>query len=197
VKKNPILFGLTLLIGGCVHQNLTEVPAFSGTVVDADTGVALEGVSFGRGVTDANGRFSLPAIAHKVWNFPAPGAGRSIERRLVFRKQGYRDMTCLCKNFALYAEDNRATIPMVEESHSEPATGTPIFLHLNDNIGCQAYVGSWVRYKGQQYVIGEIYTRTRDDREQTLFSLWPVPPADAGVMDVMANDLLLTTRQRR
>ena len=195
MKRFIILLGMSLLLGGCVHQTLTEVPAFSGTVVDATTGAALAGVTFDGGVTDSTGRFSLPAKARTVWNAPIPGTGSPIERRLVFHKQGYRDTTCFCRNFALYAEDNRATIPLVETAHSEPASGEPEFLHVNDTIGCQAFVGSWVRYQEKLYLIGEIYTRTHNGVEQTLFSLWPVPPNEGEVvMDVSPADLQLAVK---
>lgn len=193
MKRFVLLPILLLQLGGCVHQTLTEVPSFSGTVVDATTGIALADVDFDEGKTGPDGRFNLPSKAHGVWNFPIPGSGALVEKRLMFRKSGYRDMLCMCRNFALHAEYNQATIPMMPITHSKPANGAPIFLHVTDTVGCQAFVGSRVRYKENIYLISEIYARETEGIVHALFSLIPLSKNASGpIVDVSSNNLQLT-----
>jgi hypothetical protein len=186
---------LPLFLAGCMQQVLTEVPSFSGEVVDAATGAPLANVTFNEGVTETNGNFSLPAKTKRVWNFPIPGTGSLVYRHLTFHKRGYRDTPCFSGNFAYFGEENHATIPLTHIDQSETPSEPPVFLRLNLNIKCQAFVGSWVRYEGKTYLIGKIYTRKHDDYSETLFSLLPVPPNRGDIiMDINDTELMLTTK---
>jgi len=167
VRQITILLFLILLLSGCIRQTLTETPSFSGTVVDSNNGQPIAGVSINNQfVTAADGQFSFPAVEKKVWNFPIPGAGPLITRELALKKGEYRPTTCRVENFALFAESNSATIPLLRIDESEESAEPPIFINLDQKISifCQVFIG----YRAEEDI--------------TLLALWPVFPNDGDVV---------------
>jgi len=206
VHKIFIAVFVTLFTFGCIPRTKTEIPAFSGAVVDSESGLPLAGVTINEEadhapagwvprtmVTAMDGRFSYPAVTSgTVFQLPAPGAGWPVTRTLTFHKDGYRDVTCSCTNLSLFGKDNRADIPLPSSNHSEPANGQAPLIRLTDAIGCQAFVGSRVEYEGTAYLIGKIYEQSEPGYVRQMFSLWPIPPNEGEVvMDVPVNDVRL------
>ena len=182
MRQITLLLFLILLLSGCIRQTLTETPSFSGTVVDSNKGQPINGVSINNQfVTAADGQFSFPAVEKKVWNFPIPGAGPLIIRELTFEKAEYRSTTCRVENFALFAESNIATIPMLRIDESEESPEPPIFMNLDQKISifCQIFIGSRVRHNDSIYIVGEIY---QSEENITLLALWPIFPNDGDVV---------------
>ena len=190
----------TLLLNGCIRQTLTETPSFSGTVVDSNTGKPISGVSINdQFVTAADGQFAFRAIDKKVWALPIPGTGAVVVRELTFKKTEYRPTTCRVENFALFAESNRATIPLLRIEESETSPEPPVFSNIDhektvfSQISCRIFIGNRVHYNNSSYIIGEIY-RAEEEPELTLLALWPIFPNDGEVvLDVPYFDVTLTT----
>ena len=183
MRQVTILLILTLLmLSGCIRQTLTDIPSFSGTVVDSNNGQPVAEASINNQfTTTADGQFSFPAVEKKVWNFPIPGAGPLVIRELTFKKAQYRPTTCRVENFALFAESNIATIPLLRIDESEESPGPPIFINLDQKISifCQIFIGSRVRYNDATYIVGEIY---QGKENIPLLALWPVFPNDGDVV---------------
>jgi len=191
---------------------MTEIPAFSGTLVDSNSGLPLADVQIEEQtdhaperwapqslVTGNDGQFSYQAVTSgTVYQMPAPGAGWPVTRTLTFHKEGYRDTTCTCTNLSLFGEDNSADIPLLRIDQSEPASEeAPTLLQINESIACQVFVGSRVTYQDKPYLIGEIYQREELGANWPLLSLWPIPPNEGGVvMDVSIDAVRLTTKQK-
>ncbi len=190
----------TLLLNGCIRQTLTEIPSFSGVVVDSTSGKPLAGVSINdQFVTATDGQFSFPAIDKRIWTLPIPGTGAVVIRKLTFKKAEYRPTTCRVENFALFAESNRATIPLLKIDESEASPEPPVFSNIDhkkdvfSQISCQIFIGNRVRYNNSVYIIGEIYQDEKKP-ELTLLSLWPIFPNDGDVvLDVPYFDVILIT----
>jgi len=195
--RNSLLFLLVvLLLSGCIPHTRTDIPAFSGTLVDSISGVPLGGVSINEQAdpaaegwtpqslrTEDDGRFNYPALTSgTVYQLPAPGAGCPVNRSLTFHKEGYRDTTCLCTNLSLFAKENEAVIPLVRIDQSELSTEEPLLLYLNDSIVCQAFVGSQVLYQDTLYLIGEIYRQGQQNGNPLLLTLRSVPPNEGGIV---------------
>lgn len=201
---------LLMLLTSCIPRTQTDVPAFSGIVVDSNSGNPLADVrikeiadpipdgSAPQAVitrtknrmaktitTQATGRFSYPAITSGItFQLPVAGAGWPVSRVLIFQKNGYRDTTCSCTNLSMFGKENHAAIPLLQIAHSEAEPASSMIL-VNDNIECEAFVGSRVIYENKSYMIGEIYRQDEQEDGQQLFSLWPVPPNKGDVvMDV-------------
>ena len=192
MRQITILLLLTLTLSGCIRQTQTDIPSFSGTVVDSNNGQPLTGVSINsQFITADDGQFSFPAVEKKIWNFPIPGAGPLVIRELTFKKTEYRPTTCRVENFALFAKPNTAAIPLVKIIESEGSPRPPVFINLDQKISiyCQAFIGSRVRYNEATYIIGEIY---RQEENITLLTLWPVFPNNGDVvLDVPFFDVTL------
>ncbi len=199
-----------ILLTSCIPRTQTDVPAFSGIVVDSNSGNPLAdvrikeiAVSIPDGsapqttikgsknreaqtvITLTTGHFSYPAITSGItFQLPVPGAGWPVHRALIFQKNGYRDTTCSCTNLSLFGKENHAVIPLIQIAHSEAEPASSMIL-VNDSIKCEAFVGSRVIYENKSYMIGEIYRQDEQKDDQQLFSLWPVPPNKGDVvMDV-------------
>jgi len=200
VRQIIFLCLCTLLLNGCIRQTLTETPSFSGTVADSNSGQPITGVSINdRFVTTTDGQFSFPAIEKKVWNLPIPGTGAVVIRELTFKKAEYRPTTCKVENFALYAETNIATIPLLRVDESEAAPEPPVFTTIDhekrfySQISCQIFIGNRVRHNDSDYIIGEIY-QAEKGAQLTLLALWPIFPNDGDVvLDVPYFDVTLIT----
>lgn len=201
------LFVLT----GCIPRTMTEIPAFSGTIIDSSNGMPLAGVTIEETadhppkgwnpvttVTKSDGGFSYPAVTGStVYQLPVPGPGWPISRTLTFRKEGYRDMTCMAAELSLFGKDNQATIAMLAANHSEPPAGEPSLIRVNDGVFCQVFVGSRVEYAGAVYLVGEIYEQVEPGYSRQLFSLWPIPPNEGEVvMDVEGDQIRLMPQTR-
>ncbi|WP_316349001.1 carboxypeptidase-like regulatory domain-containing protein [Desulfuromonas acetoxidans] len=195
--RNSLFFLLiVLLLSGCIPRTKTDIPAFSGTLVDSNSGLPLASVAIdeqaeptpegwtGQSLrSDDNGQFSFPAVTSgTVYQLPAPGAGWPVSRTLTFHKEGYRDTTCRCTNMSLFGKENRAVIALVRIDQSELSTEEPLLLHLNDSIVCQAFVGSQVLYQDTLYLIGEIYRQGQYDGNPLLLTLRSVPPNEGGIV---------------
>ncbi len=199
MRQVTILLILTLLmLSGCIRQTLTDIPSFSGTVVDSNNGQPVAEASINNQfTTTADGQFSFPAVEKKVCNFPIPGAGPLVIRELTFKKSQYRPTTCRVENFALFAENNIATIPLLKISESEKSPSPPVFINLDRKISifCQIFIGSRVRYNDATYIVGEIY---QEKENSTLLALWPIFPNDGEVvLDVPYFDVTLTTGTKK
>ncbi len=213
---------LLMLLTGCIPRTQTDVPAFSGIVVDSNSGNPLADVrikeiavpipdgSAPQAVitrsknrmaqtvtTPATGRFSYPAITSGItFQLPVTGAGWPVRRILVFQKYGYRDTTCSCTNLSLFGKENHAIIPLIQIAHSEAEPASSM-ISINDSIKCEAFVGSRIIYDNKPYMIGEIYQQDEQDDGQQLFSLWPVPPNKGDVvMDVPDYLIQLVASER-
>lgn len=211
ITMRPIFLFLlcALLLSGCIPRVKTDIPAFSGTVIDSNSGLPLADVTIEEeadpapegwvpqpSVTGPAGTFSYPAVTTgKVYVLLAPGVGSPVRRILTFHKDGYRDTVCRCENMALFGEDNRSNIPLLQVDPSDPSPDTSVMLRVNDNfrITCQAFVGSRVLYEGKTYLIDEIYPK-KGDSDWLLFSLQTIPPnMDESIRDVDDMFIQLTT----
>lgn len=173
-----LLLFLALILSGCIRRTLTEVPAFSGRVVDSNNGQPLDGVSIDKQfVTMADGQFAFPAVTKKIWNFPLPGAGQKVTRSLTFSKAGYRTTSCQTSSFALFSEPNIAVIPLLKREESEANPEAKYYFPLKDNdlhMSCQIFIGSRVEYRHKNYIVGNIFQDNGHIRPTLI--LWPALP---------------------
>jgi hypothetical protein len=198
MRNLSLLLIFFISVTGCTLRTITDVPALSGVVVDSNNGKPLENVRCNdQLLTSSHGQFAFPAVSEQGWLLLAPGAGVPVTRKVVFQKDGYRDTTCLCTNFSLFSEDNRAVIPLLRVDKSEAAPATSIYLRLDDTrVECEAFVGARVEYRGGLYLIFEIIQQEQDGMLQNLFVLAPIPPNEGDVvMDISEYGVRLTSKR--
>ncbi len=192
-----ILLLFFISMPGCTLRTITEVPAFSGVVLDSNSGKPLENVNCNdQLLTAKDGKFSFPAVSEKEWILLAPGAGVPVTRKVAFQKDGYRNTTCIATNFSLFGEENSSIIPLLRIDESEATPANPIFLQVDDtSIMCEAFVGTRVEYKNALYMIFEITQQEQDGMLQNLFVLAPIPPNEGDVvMDIDEGGLRLISK---